>query len=271
MNEIAHRRTCAAGSGQIENTGGVSASFTEIPTLDLARWTQVDDPQERDRFADELLRIGHEAGFLLLVGHGVEQAWIDRYFAALEAFFALPEQTKAKIDKVASAQFRGWERVGAELTNNRVDFREQLDLCTENPIRPRADDQTTYLRLDGPNQWLDETDLPGFRDLVVEFMVTMGEIAGQLMAALCRGLGLPDDHLDAVFGERPFSLAKLIRYPASPVGEFGATPTTMRALSPCCSNMASAASRRSTPKVTGSTCPRLPARSSSTSARCCKR
>jgi isopenicillin N synthase-like dioxygenase len=144
----------------------VSAAFTEIPTVDLTRWTQVDDPNERDRFAEELLQICHETGFLLLVGHGIEQGWIDRYFAGLEAFFALPEETKAKIDKVASPQFRGWERVGAELTNNRVDYREQLDVCTENPLRMHADDEPAYLRLDGPNQWLEQNDLPGFHDLV---------------------------------------------------------------------------------------------------------
>ena len=53
------------------------------------------------------------------------------YFAALERFFALPDERKATIDKRLSPHFRGWERVGAELTNNRTDYREQLDLSSE--------------------------------------------------------------------------------------------------------------------------------------------
>ena len=105
MRDIGVVAVCP-GVRQMENTGGVSAAFTEIPTIDLARWTHSDDSGERDRFAEEFLRISHETGFLLLVGHGVDQAWIDRYFAALEAFFALPEETKATIDKIASVEDR---------------------------------------------------------------------------------------------------------------------------------------------------------------------
>ena len=92
-------------------------------------------------------------------------AFMDRYFGLLEAFFALPEATKATIDKRRSPHFRGWERVGSELTNNQVDYREQLDVSTEHP--PYGPDaEPAYLRLDGPNQWLDERGaprLPGHR------------------------------------------------------------------------------------------------------------
>ena len=67
--------------------------------------------------------------------------------AAPNDFFALPEQVKAQIDKRNSRHFRGWERVGAELTDNRVDYREQLDLSTENEPYP-SDAMPAYLRLE---------------------------------------------------------------------------------------------------------------------------
>jgi isopenicillin N synthase-like dioxygenase len=198
----------------------MSSSFSSIPTLDLQAWT-AGDADRQAQFASELLQICHETGFFLLVGHGVEQAWVDQYFAALREFFARPTETKLLIDKRLSAEFRGWEGVGAELTDNRVDFREQLDVCTENPHRERADNQPAYFRLDGPNQWLPEQTLPGFSDLVREFMATMGTVADQLMAALATAFGLPSSHFSQVFGDRPFSLTKLIHYPESPQGEFG--------------------------------------------------
>ena len=44
-----------------------------------------------------------------------------------------PRTSRPTIDKVRSPHFRGWERVGAELTDNRTDYREQLDVSTENP------------------------------------------------------------------------------------------------------------------------------------------
>ncbi len=199
-----------------------AAGFSEIPTVDLRTWRHGDSAR-RHRFAAEVRQTCHEVGFCSLVGHGVPEAFLRAYFAALQDFFALPDATKALIDKRNSPQFRGWEQVGAELTNNRVDHREQLDVSTEHPARPH-DVEPPYLRLDGPNQWLPETVLPGFHALVDEFFTRMGALADELMEVLSVGLGLTPDHLRRVFGERPLSFAKLIRYPQTPPGEAGVNP-----------------------------------------------
>ena len=150
--------------------------FSEIPVLDLRDWNAATSSDQRARFAADLLEVSHRVGFLLLTGHGVEQTFFDRYFRALGEFFALPDAVKARIDKFDSPHFRGWEGVGAELTDNQVDYREQLDLCTANDPYT-YDIDPPFLRLDGPNQWLDEATIPGFRALVEDFMSMMGEIA----------------------------------------------------------------------------------------------
>lgn len=186
--------------------------------VSLREWTE--PGADRAAFADQLRSICHEVGFFHLVDHDVDPDFIDRYFVALRQFFSLPEASKARIAKHHSPWFRGWEAVGAELTDNRVDYREQVDVWTELEPRPR-DVTPAYLRLDGPNQWPDEADAPGFRALVERFQREMGAVADQLMAAMCVGLGLEADHLQRVFGERRSSLVKLIRYPASPPGEAG--------------------------------------------------
>lgn len=201
------------------STAPARDAFTEIPTFSLRAWREGDDAA-RAASARELRRICHEVGFFTLVDHGVPASFVDRYFAALEAFFALPESTKALIDKRHSRHFRGWERVGAELTNNRVDHREQLDVSTEHPARD-AGVEPPYLRLDGPNQWLPEDVLPGFRAAVEEYFDRCGRVADELMEVLSVGLGLRPDHLRHVFGERPLSFAKLISYPPTPAGEAG--------------------------------------------------
>jgi len=193
-------------------------AFTAIPVVDLRRWHG--SPADRQALADEVCTICHEVGFFQLVGHGVPPSFVADYFAGLQRFFALPEATKARIDKANSRHFRGWERVGAELTNNHLDYREQLDLSTENPEYP-PDVEPVYLRLDGPNQWLPEDVLPGFRAIVEEFFARMGRVAEELMDLLSTGLGLGPGHLRAVFGERPLSFVKLISYPPTPAGEAG--------------------------------------------------
>ncbi|MEZ5224591.1 MAG: 2-oxoglutarate and iron-dependent oxygenase domain-containing protein [Ilumatobacteraceae bacterium] len=192
-------------------------AFQEIPVVSLDEWTSGDDPAA---FADRLRTICHEVGFFRLVDHGVEPEFLQAYFASLRAFFELPEAAKARIDKIDSPWFRGWERVGAELTDNRVDHREQIDVWTELDPRP-AGVEPMYLRLEGPNQWPDEATLPGFRSLVERFQREMGAIADQLMAAMSIGLGLKVDHLERHFGERRMSLVKLIHYPPTPAGEAG--------------------------------------------------
>lgn len=199
-------------------TSAAVPGFTTIPRVSLAGWRG--DGADRQQFAADLVRICHEVGFFTLVDHGVAARDIEEYFAALEAFFALPDDVKARIDKRQSPHFRGWERVGAELTDNRVDYREQLDLSTENPPYP-ADVLPAYLRLDGPNQWLPDDVLPGFRTTVTAFLARLAAIADELMGILAVGLELPEDAFRRAFGERPLALAKLISYPPTPPGEAG--------------------------------------------------
>lgn len=191
-------------------------AFVEIPVVSLAAW----DADDRTAFAERLRGICHHVGFFRLVDHGVDPAFMADYFAALRAFFALPDADKATIDKIGSPWFRGWERVGAELTDHRVDHREQIDVWTELDPQPR-DVQPQYRRLEGPNQWPDDALVPGFRGLVERFQAEMGAIADRLMGAMSVALGLPEDHLDRCFGERRMSLVKLIHYPPTPPGEAG--------------------------------------------------
>ena len=193
-------------------------AFQEIPVVSLAEWRSTG--ADRGAFAERLRAVCHEVGFFRLVDHGVDPAFLDDYFGALRRFFALPEPTKAQIDKINSPWFRGWERVGAELTDNCVDHREQIDVWTELDPRPRGV-EPAYLRLEGPNQWPDEAVVPGFRQLVERFQREMAAIADELLAAMAIGLGLHADHLHRLFGERRMSLVKLIHYPPTPAGGAG--------------------------------------------------
>lgn len=196
----------------------VDQAFTTIPVVSLSGWRG--SPEERGAFARDLVAACHEVGFFTLVDHGIDQALIDRYFAALRDFFSLPVESKELMAKSQSRHFRGWEAIGAELTNNRVDYREQIDLSTENPTYAH-DALPAYLRLDGPNQWLPEEILPGFHAVVTEYFDRLSALADQIMGILAIGLGLPQDTFVQRFGERPLSFMKLISYPPTPPGEAG--------------------------------------------------
>jgi isopenicillin N synthase-like dioxygenase len=189
--------------------------FTQIPEVDLQRGS--------DALAEDLRHVCHDVGFFLLVGHGLDPDFIGRHIEMQRRFFDLPEDAKHAVDKRNSPNFRGWEAVGAELTGGKPDLREQLDLATENPSRGERVNPP-YLRLDGPNQWPTEHDLPGFRAHMNDYFERMSALADRLLVILSLGLRLPSGFLGERFGPRPLSLVKLIDYPPTPEGGAGVNP-----------------------------------------------
>jgi isopenicillin N synthase-like dioxygenase len=195
-----------------------SSAFSQIPIIDLNRLAG--DEKARRQLCLELCDICHHTGFFQLLNHGIDRSLVDGLFTTMRQLFDLPEQQKKLIDKRNSRHFRGWEAVGTEFTNNRPDIREQVDIWTEWPARA-ADVQPDFLRLLGPNQWLPEKVLPGYRDSVLNWMAQAGALADRLLEVLAEGLELAPDHITRLFGEQRMSLTKLIHYPATPQGAAG--------------------------------------------------
>lgn len=194
------------------------ASFNSIPVIDLG--AAMASPDRQMALAEEICAVCHEVGFFVVTNHGVDLALVDRVFATMRTFFDLSDEDKLRIDKRASRHFRGWEGEGAELTNNRPDIRQQIDLWTEWPSRA-LDVEPPEFRLLGPNQWLPDDLLPGHQDTVVEWMRELGALADRILGLLSIGLGLDQHHLQNFFGAEPMSLTKLISYPSTPAGGAG--------------------------------------------------
>lgn len=197
----------------------IEENFVEIPLVDFSRWRN-GDAAARAAFAGEVREICHQIGFMILTRTGIDWRLVDHVFSLAERFFALPESQKALIDKRASRHFRGWESVGVERTNGRPDMREQIDLWSEHPPRDPGV-EPAYLRLLGPNQWLPEEVLPGYRGTMDRWFRDMGALGDELMQVLATGLGLEPEHFDRRFGAERMSLTKIIHYPPTPEGQFG--------------------------------------------------
>lgn len=191
-------------------------SIWSIETFSLDNWRKTRD-------SSVLLSLCHGVGLFYVVDHNIPDYFFSRHFSVLKEFFLLPESVKALIEKRNSPHFRGWEKIGSELTNNKVDFREQVDLSEEYDPYP-VDITPHYLRLDGPNQWIPEELLPGFKDICKDFFRTLGSVAWEILEALAVGLELPPDYFRIYFGQRPLSFVKLISYPPTPDGEAGVNP-----------------------------------------------
>jgi len=186
-----------------------------LPILDLSRLDA--GAQEADAFRAELRQVTRDVGFFYLVGHGIEQQLIDDVLGLSRRFFELPDEAKLEIENIHSAQFRGYTRVGKELTVGRVDWREQIDIGAE---RPTVDGGEDFWRLQGPNLW--PTALPELRPVIERWITELSDLSRRLLRTWAVALGAPEDSFDAAFGaDDAYPLLKIVRYPGSPAGREG--------------------------------------------------
>ena len=190
----------------------------KIPIIDLEPWF-TGDSQQRHELCRQVGEVCHKVGFFYVINHGIPEPVSDSYLTILKDFFALPPRIKADIDKQRSPQFRGWEQLGSELTNNEIDYREQIDIGVERDAI--ADPDPYYLALVGPNQWPPEAALPGFRKTVNDYFRHLSGLSRQILRMMSLALGLDELHMEQVFGENPSPYLKLIRYPQTLEGGQG--------------------------------------------------
>ncbi|MFS0793411.1 isopenicillin N synthase family dioxygenase [Microbacterium sp. 1P10AE] len=178
-----------------------------LPILDLSLLDQ--GPEAAARFRDDLRTATRDVGFFYLTGTGVSPELEARLLHAAKDFFALPEAEKLAIENVTSPHFRGYTRVGGELTQGRVDWREQIDIGPEREAITDPDGPG-YNRLVGPNLW--PAAQPELRDVVSEWHDHLTGIARKLLRAWALSLGADEDYFDRHFGD-PQTLIKIVRYP----------------------------------------------------------
>ncbi len=170
---------------------------SQLPIIDLKAWFDGDD-RSRHELCAQVKQVCHETGFFYIINHGIPAQVSAGYLAMARSFFALPLDARQAIDKHHSAQFRGWEQLGSELTNNEVDYREQIDIGVER--RALQNPEPYYMALVGPNQWPPEDLLPGFREVVSDYFTRLSAVAQQLLRLMSLTLGLRETHIEQVFG-----------------------------------------------------------------------
>jgi isopenicillin N synthase-like dioxygenase len=179
-----------------------------LPILDLGLLDRGADSSAD--FREALRAATHQMGFFYLVGHGIPGDVVAHAFAEAERFFALPLEAKLEVEMLRSPQFRGYTRTGGELTQGRVDWREQIDIAAERETSNNPD-APTYMRLEGPNLW--PSAQPELREVFADWAARCTAIGLRLLREWARGLGSPPEIFDDAFADRPSTLIKLVRYP----------------------------------------------------------
>ncbi|MDH3607598.1 MAG: hypothetical protein OER12_11450, partial [Acidimicrobiia bacterium] len=161
-----------------------------VPVIDLA-----DDGQEvADRIVGQVARAATDLGFFQVVNHDLPEELVARVWECTEAFFALPMDSKRAIAR-SKTNSRGY--YDRELTKNRRDLKEVLDLAHVPYPDAADDDPRNFHSVDGVNQW---PPLEGFRSTMIEYLAASEALALRLLSAFSQALGEAPDHLHRHFG-----------------------------------------------------------------------
>ncbi|MFM2068314.1 MAG: hypothetical protein RLZZ584_3223, partial [Pseudomonadota bacterium] len=133
-----------------------------LPVIDLAP-SFGPDPAGARAVAREIDAACRRHGFFYVSGHGVPLALIAHLFMLDRKFFALPDEVKRRwhIDRSGGLQ-RGYDPIGWQSLDSGkpADLKESYylgtDLAADHPLVQAGTPNH------GPNQWPDETLVPGF-------------------------------------------------------------------------------------------------------------
>jgi isopenicillin N synthase-like dioxygenase len=188
--------------------------FSHIPIIDVDELV-ARGPSQRD-VADRVGKACRESGFFYVVGHGVDESLQTRLRELSREFFAQDVENKLKIRMALGGRaWRGYFRVGDELTSGKPDQKEGLYFGAEIPDDdPRV---RAGAPLHGPNLFPERP--AGLRGVVPEYMSALTALGHRLMAGLALSLGLEESYFaDRITGE-PLTLFRIFNYP--PPGDPG--------------------------------------------------
>lgn len=198
----------------------------EIPVLDLGPYF-AGEAGAREKLAGELRHAQENIGFYYIINHGVPRSLVDHSFEELKRFFALPfeEKIKLKFDKSMVGYVPSKSTVYETSTfnkNTKKDRNETILIGVERePDDPKLKEGN---RFKVPNKW--PSELPSFRETMVEYQQTMMELGWWLLPLYALALDKPADYFNPFFEDDPCCIGRNSYYPVVDLeeNEFGIAP-----------------------------------------------
>ena len=172
-----------------------------IPTLDIRRYDN-----DRDRFVADLGSAYREWGFAGIRGHGIASSLIEQAYAVFRAFFALPDEVKARYHVKGGGGARGYTPFGVETAKDSryPDLKEFWHIGREIPR------DSIYRDVMAPNLW--PAEVPSFREHGYGLYQALDALGSRVLQALALHIGLPE----AYFADKTNlgnSILRPIHYP----------------------------------------------------------
>jgi isopenicillin N synthase-like dioxygenase len=184
-----------------------------IPTINIS--PLISGRKSRHAVAGDIGQACRECGFFYITGHGVEEGLQRRLEDLSRRFFAQDVETKMEIRMARGGRaWRGYFPVGGELTSGQPDMKEGIyfgaELGDDHPMTQSG------VPMHGPN--LFPSNIPGFRETVLEYIAVMTELGHTLTRGITLSLGLDESYFDEHYTRDPLTLFRIFNYPAQSAG-----------------------------------------------------
>src|SRR6266446_3016519 len=188
----------------------MNTASKSLPVIDIAPLFSAAGSAAGSAVAQAIGEACRDSGFFYVRGHGIAPEILARLDAESRKFFALPEAEKMEIRMERGGRaWRGYFPVGGELTSGKPDIKEGIyfgaELPEDHPLVREG------LPLHGPN--LFPSNLPEFRETVLQYMSMMTALGHTIMAGVALSLGLEDSYFADRYTGDPFILFRIFSYP----------------------------------------------------------
>jgi isopenicillin N synthase-like dioxygenase len=185
-----------------------NCNLFNLPVIDVSPLAY--RTSERLLVASQIAQACRDSGFFYIVGHCIDDELQLRLEQLSRQFFAQDIDTKLEIGMDQGGRaWRGYFPVGGELTSGKPDIKEGIyfgaELGFEHPLVKAG------LPLHGSN--LFPSNIPLFRETVLDYMAAMTHLGHTLMAGIALSLGLDEAYFYDRYTADPLTLFRIFNYP----------------------------------------------------------
>ncbi len=193
-------------------------TLTNVPVIDIAPF-RGGTPEAKQRVADQVGDACRDIGFLVVTGHGVPDALIKETYDSAKAFFDLSEDQKARVERPAPDQVRGYSPLMGEGLSYSLDEVTPPDLKESLSIGPIDVPDTPYYRSAdagphfAPNIWPETPS--NLKPAWTRYFLEMEKLSSDLMKMFALALRLPEDFFEDKI-DKHISMFRALNYPDQP-------------------------------------------------------
>lgn len=193
-------------------------TLLDVPVIDIAPFRLGGEPEKRT-IAEAVDRACRDIGFLVIAGHGIDPALVERTRAVSRAFFARPLDEKQRVARPAPHIARGYIGLHDEsLARSRDPLAYGSDLNESLMIGPVGPPPPQVSASGGshfaPNLWPERP--AELREVWTTYYRAMGELAAIVMRIFAVALQLPEGFFDDKI-DHHISRLRVRHYPPQPV------------------------------------------------------